>query len=676
MDIIFLQKDFLWALLLLSIPILIHILNLKRHETIYFSRVGFLEKIHQQNKKQKHLRNLLILLCRILAISAIVIAFAQPIIPKSDSSRQAHGTVAFYIDNSMSMLNSDDNSTLLEQAKNLALQISETLPKGSDILLSTNNFIPELNMPMGVNEVTNKLANISINAQAADINAYIEKSNNNKIDQDISSLFIFSDMQKNSLDVELIKNENELQLNFVPISANNVSNLSIDTCWFDTPYRLKNETEELNIRIRNFGKEAYHQIPLRLYINGGLKFTKSVDILANESSIIKLEYKNLNELQHEIKVELDDYPIGFDNSYYLSYNTNEQIKTLLIGSDKEEGSKWLQALFKIDPNIECVFMDINRLKLSDIESFECVFLLDAKTINNGLMNSLTRFVEQGGSLAIFPTREGKDHINKLLSTWQACKLGDLKEQFLEFSWINTQNHLFKNAFSGNQQQVKYPYTKESLDINIINLRNTNELIKNADNSLALVESNIEYGRVYLFSFPLNKELSNFHLHKLFVPTIHNIAMHSQTVQTYSYIIGQLKTLAANDNIFMNARLESPKLDNSYQLELSPGGKVLLPPSSFFEEAGFYKLINEKGEWQSLAFNYNRSESEMTFYNDVQLDSLLQHAQKNAKVLQFDSKQIGVSNIVDVRDKELWSYFLLTAICLLLVEMSICLFWKP
>ena len=74
----FIYPGFLFGLLAIGIPILIHLFNFRRFKKILFTNVKFLKEVKQQSQKQRNLKHLLVLAARILAISALVFAFAQP----------------------------------------------------------------------------------------------------------------------------------------------------------------------------------------------------------------------------------------------------------------------------------------------------------------------------------------------------------------------------------------------------------------------------------------------------------------------------------------------------------------------------------------------------------------------------------------------------------------------
>ena len=73
------NPQFLYFLFAMLIPIIIHLFNLRKHKTVYFSSILFLKEVKSERKKNK-LKQLLILFSRILTISALYLS-QKPFIP-------------------------------------------------------------------------------------------------------------------------------------------------------------------------------------------------------------------------------------------------------------------------------------------------------------------------------------------------------------------------------------------------------------------------------------------------------------------------------------------------------------------------------------------------------------------------------------------------------------------
>ena len=134
----FQNPKLLYALLAIAIPIIIHLFNLQKNKKIYFSSIRFLKEIKQKKQQRSKLKNLLILLSRILAISFLIIAFAKPFIPiKKENIKQ---NIVVYVDNSLSMDIDFGNGNLLEIAKNNAKEIIKSYTDQHKFYVVSNNF--------------------------------------------------------------------------------------------------------------------------------------------------------------------------------------------------------------------------------------------------------------------------------------------------------------------------------------------------------------------------------------------------------------------------------------------------------------------------------------------------------------------------------------------------------
>ena len=137
---IYQNPQILYALLALAIPIIIHLFNFRKHEKIYFSSIRFLEEIKTKNKKKRNLKNLLILLSRLLALAFLIIAFAKPYTPVNKDEQNAD-KIFIYIDNSFSMNAIAEQGRLLDLAKNTSSEIINSFPKTTNFFLITNDFL-------------------------------------------------------------------------------------------------------------------------------------------------------------------------------------------------------------------------------------------------------------------------------------------------------------------------------------------------------------------------------------------------------------------------------------------------------------------------------------------------------------------------------------------------------
>ena len=76
----FLSPLLLWFLAAASVPVIIHLLNKRRHKTVQWAAMQFLLKATRESRGKKKLKHIIILACRALAIAALAFAAARPIV--------------------------------------------------------------------------------------------------------------------------------------------------------------------------------------------------------------------------------------------------------------------------------------------------------------------------------------------------------------------------------------------------------------------------------------------------------------------------------------------------------------------------------------------------------------------------------------------------------------------
>ncbi|MCH7225768.1 BatA domain-containing protein [Haloferula sp. A504] len=117
----FQQTWMLWGLLAASIPVIIHLLNRRRHKTVKWAAMQFLLKATRESRGKKRLRHILILICRTLGIAALVAAASLPLVGGFFGMGAGKpDLVVLVLDRSASMEAKPENSGLSRRA--LAIQ--------------------------------------------------------------------------------------------------------------------------------------------------------------------------------------------------------------------------------------------------------------------------------------------------------------------------------------------------------------------------------------------------------------------------------------------------------------------------------------------------------------------------------------------------------------------------
>ena len=104
---------------LIGLPLLIHLINLRRHQRVQWAAMEFLLESQKRNKKWILLRQLFLLLLRTLAIAAVVLMLAGPVLQSEWGRFFGKGTTHHLIllDDSYSMSDRWEQTSAMEEAK-------------------------------------------------------------------------------------------------------------------------------------------------------------------------------------------------------------------------------------------------------------------------------------------------------------------------------------------------------------------------------------------------------------------------------------------------------------------------------------------------------------------------------------------------------------------------------
>ncbi|KOH46030.1 BatA domain-containing protein [Sunxiuqinia dokdonensis] len=683
----FIYPEFLPALVFISIPILIHFLHFKRYKTVYFSQVSFLKAIKEETKKKSNLKQLLILISRILAIVALVFVFAQPYLPTNKQDRtSARKVVGVYIDNSFSMKNESENGLLLEQAKNKAISIANSYGPGTSFLLLTNQNLPEQQQLLNPSQLISQLGTVRENPASISLSNAHSLLRNNLIKQQVKSekiIYLISDFQAHWTDFSEMENDSNFQTFLIPIGSPTSNNLLIDSCWFETPGRKKNREEKLFARIQNRSNQNYQNIPIRLKINDTIKAINNISIEAEKSQVLELVYKNSRTGTHRGLVELDDYPIVYDNQFFFSYEVRDKNRVLAISEANDPAVDKLQALFLNDENIDFEKTTDKQTQISQFQNFQCIYLLNLDELSSGLISALSQFVRGGGSLALFPGANANiDSYNELFGRLHTNLILGTDSSTLRMESVSYRHPLMEQVFLNEKTNLELPVVRSSYRFSSTIESTQSQVVGFNNRQPAVSDFQSGLGRLVSFSFPLDEEITDFSRQAIFVPLVYNIALNSFDPQEIQYEIASnlTLTLPANESVATGTNMTIKALDSDESIQVPVmnqyANQVRIDLHNIISQAGFYQLRLNEDETKTLAFNFNRQESLSPQLTATQLQQALEQTNQQTFNLVDGNEANFAAQLQEANDGvELWKLFLALCLLFLAAEIAISRFWK-
>jgi len=681
----FIYPFFLYGLFALAIPILIHLFNFRRYRKVWFTNVRYLAEIKQETQKRSQIKQWILLAIRLLAITSLVIAFAQPYIPSPKQARKqaSHQAVSIYIDNSFSMDAFGKEGKLIEVARAKAAEIANAYEPSDRFQILTNDFEGSHQHFISREEFLQLLGDVEISPAFRTISEVISRQQDllGEIPDVNRNVYLISDFQRSNSDFENILPDTTLSLFVLPLEANATSNLYIDTAWFESAVQQPDQISRLHIRIRNTGPDKLEKIPVKLVINDRQKAIASARINPGSETELVLPFtNNLNGIQSGY-LELQDYPITYDDRCYLSYPLVSSISILCINNDRE--NRYLNALFQNDSAFHFENTIATRLNYASLIDFSLIILNQLTKISSGLTQELKRFITNGGSLLVIPAAmiEPSGYA-RLLHDIGLPELGTPDTSRLRVSQIRTESDVYKDVFEPSASgEIELP---ENADMPVTFLHYPLQpatgsmmepllLLQNGDILLAF--NPVEKGKVYLLSSPLEMEYTNFPGHILFVPTLFKIALLSQPHSLLYYFTADEYPLepppdSLYQDIIYRIRSEESGFEIIPEIRYA-GGRMLLFPHDQIREAGLYTLYRDDIPIIGLAYNYPREESELSYIDLAEIKEILERKQIQT-VIYLNDKEPSLTN--QIRDfekgKPLWKLFLILVLIFLAAEIAV------
>jgi len=689
----FLYPYFLFAMFAVAIPIVIYLFSFRLHKVIYFSNIQFLKNIKQETKSKTQLKHLLILISRILAIVALVLAFARPYLPVAESvATNNNKNVAIYIDNSFSMDAESKYGKLIEVAKTKAHSLAGAYTLDCKFLFTNNNFEDKHQRLINREQLHDFLNNTAVSPNVRKLSEVVKRQKNyldEKIDDPNAnrSIFIFSDFQKSSNDIdEFAKwmqsmNDSAVTVHLVPLATQPSNNLFIDSCWFESPSRKMNQAEILFVKVVNKSENMYSDIPVKLTINNEQKALASFNINAGEEKIVELTYTISKAGEQNGKIEITDYPIVYDNSFYFSYSIAGNIEILSISKDGK--SNYLKAMFENDDYFRITYFAENSIRTAEFANFDVIFISEINSLPTGLQQELVNYISNGGIAVIFPSIDADVvSYNDFLSKIKADPIIGFDTVRTKISTINYQHEIYDNVFKKVEENSNLPvvYSHYLFSKNI----DSKEILLMSTEKGDKFISSLTYneGKAYIASVSLSDGGSNFAKHPIFVPTIYNIALYSQHSAHIYYVIGkddivEIKNNVSDDNVYHIQTYDKTYDFIPYHSADIIGASIKLFMQNNIQQAGNYQITNGNEIVKSISFNFNRAESDLSYYTEAELGALIgNYGLKNTSIISNEDSILFSTSVKELsQGKQYWKLFIILALIFIAVEVALLRFWK-
>jgi hypothetical protein len=664
----YLYPAFLFGLLSVVIPIIIHLFNFQRPREVVFTRVNFLKNIQQESSRSLKLKHLLVLLCRILFLGFLVLAFAQPFLKgKNPDIIKGNKDVSVYLDNSFSMENQLGDQRAFDVALKSASSLAGLFSPSTRYMLISNDFEGRDQFLKNKEKFTERITELSYSPAFRSLNEVFSR-NESLINQGEKKLFfVFSDFQKSSAGElsHLTVPDSLTEYYLVPVQNKEVANVFVDSVWLSSPLVRVNENNTIKVKISNSGNEDISGYKVTLLLDDTQVSLTTVDIPAKASMIAELPFSIAEKSVKKGMVVIEDNPVRFDNTFYFTLDAGAKADIYLVSGSTDNSVK--NVLSNEDGfNLETV--KEGEINFSKIASSDVVILDEVKEISEALKEAVADYLNHGGALIVIPSASS-DLVSYRQAFPQLMLAAEAKDTSRKAEFTlqapDYKNPFFSGVFEKEEKFFQMPFAFPVISPGAYGV----PVLKFRNNKPFLSRYKMGQGDVFLFTAPLLKDYSNFSRNALFVPVMYRAIFLSyknggKLAYNFSEPVINIKVKDNPGNEIFSLNSGEVKLIPSQKIK---GNMLQMEVPEEKMKAGFYDLKSEN-EKHLIAFNYSPAESSMEFYSREDLKKAFA-GRKNIHIFDVSNSEQFADMFKNTNiGTPLWKYCLILSLIFLLTEI--------
>ena len=640
----FKHPEILYFLFLLVLPILVHLFQLRRFKKEYFTNVQFLKELSIQTRKSSTIKKWLLLFTRLLLLSFLVFAFAQPFFSAKESKKTSN-EMYIILDNSFSMQAKGKKGELLKRAVQDLLEHTPDAQSFSLITISDNYWNTD------IKTLQKDLQDLKYSATPFRLDNLIAKVNARKSAFNKDIVVITDAVGLKTNESKSFRKEDNVY--FVIPKAEQKNNIAIDSVFIQ---QTLDSFYEIGVKISANGKD-FKDIPIALYNNNKLTAKTLLSFDINSKTVnFTIPKENFHGY-----VTVNDKGLAYDNMYFFTISKPNKTNIINIGSTDK--SNFLAKIYTSDEFAYNNFT-ITNLDYNLIEKQDAIVLNELADIPQALQTTLKSFVSKGGNMIIIPGQDTNvTKMNEFLANFGTIQLKAITTGDKKVTKINFNHPLFNTVFEKKIDNFQYPSTKNSFGIN----SSSPTILSYEDQSTFLTSIANPLSSVYLFAAPVNKTNSNFQNSPLIVPTFYKMAQNSQKTGVNAIVIGEnqpfvVDALLSKDEILTVKN----KTESFIPVQQLLNTKVKMTFNDNPTEAGNFGIFNGANLVHNISFNYSRTESNIGLVNK----------EITANFKEIDDIETVFNTIqTDRTDTQIWKWFVMLTLLFILLELLILKFVK-
>jgi hypothetical protein len=692
----FLNPIVLVGLAAAAIPILIHLLNLRKLRTIEFSSLAFLHELQRSSIRRLKLRQLVLLALRTLLILSLVMAFARPALRGSMMglpAGTASAAMVILLDDSPSMGLRNEQGTLFAQAQQAVRDILSQAGEDDRVMLLPLSELSTERPAEGPEAILTVLGERTVTGVSVPYRGAIERARSILRDapETEREIYLLGDAQATQLqdDSTRLESDPRLAAYIMALRPLRTDNLAAGEPELRSRILAVGRPLEFTSELSNFGDTPVPSAMASLYLDSVRVAQQSATIQARGTQTVTLTGIARRAGAVEVSVRLEDDQLEIDNSRYAAVTVPERVAVLLAGDGTRlpELALTLGGDTSVAARFEVTRLEEARLPFAQFAAQDVVLLCDIARFSDAEAARLESYVRAGGGLVIFPgpATDLQNYNRVLLRTLGVpeATLTDLgsedQSSFLSLSSIDLDHPLFAGMFEGERSGI--PIESPRVTRLVAPLAGGHTIIGLAGGGAFLREYRLGEGRVMVFGVDAGGAWSDFPYRGIFAPLMHQMMLYLSVSRTATerHTTGtplelSVHTQSSPGDVFV---LRAP---DGLEERLVPAGSSPTGTIRFNAGApsrpGFHRLLRERSgaeeQLLTVAVNIPAGESDLRAASPEEVEAVLDRCGVPSDRIRWISGPATVrETIYEARfGVDLWKYFVLLAILCAVAEMIV------
>ncbi|MGO9109244.1 MAG: BatA domain-containing protein [Thermoguttaceae bacterium] len=439
-----LVHPFYWGMWFVAAPLLIHLINMLRHQRVEWAAMEFLLASQKKHQTWVILKQLLLLLLRMAAIAMVVLALAQPLLPDRWGSflgaQPTHHIVL--LDDSYSMSEDLGGLTAFDQAKKAISRLGDSVVRPREPQTFTLLRLSRCGGRYGgtrpdfqkepvdadfAKRLANTLESIEVSQTAAEPLPAFEAMQQ-LLGEDFGErrvVYLLTDFRTRQWDkpddlktrlAQLDENRTEIRL-IDCVEESGRPNLAISSLEPEEGIRAAGVQWRMQVTVQNYGPSAVRNVPVYWSADGKPGGSVAIhEILPGRAAQKEFDVNFAVAGEHLIEANLNADAVNIDNQRYAVVDLPVATPVLLVdGQRSASNSRPIALALTVRKGIqpEIVAPDYLSAPKRPLGDFAMICVANVGRIERSGVEALEKYVAEGGGVLFVtgPLTRG-DHVTR------------------------------------------------------------------------------------------------------------------------------------------------------------------------------------------------------------------------------------------------------------------------